>query len=218
MGVLNFFKKKDDSSNYMNEDKLIDILFKRYNCYNFGSEEYNIILDKLKCVCEMKGFSINDLVFIENGQDSIVFSCNDSIIKICNLFYNTTTLTEYVSNCAFILKPNIEECLFVKDRFFSFMEFPKLNTNKINNSDVVRMSCKLRDNGYLWHDPRPSNLGKDNEGRIFLIDYGQLIYINDLDYVQYQIQLNSYKNKFPDLDNAYSKRLMSDRDFLGRRK
>lgn len=217
MDILGFFKKKE-INNVMNEDKIKELLIERYNRYDFSDEEYNIILDKLKYICGLKGIVISDLTFIVNGQDSLVFFCNDSIFKICNLYYRTETLTEYISNCPFILKPNIEECIYIKDKFFSFMEFIKLNTKKINNSDVVKMSCKLRDNGYLWYDPRPSNLGKDNEGRVFLIDYGQLIYINNLDYVQYQIQLNSYKNSFPEFDEAYSKRLMSERDFWGRRK
>lgn len=218
MGILDFFRKKDNCRNCMDDDRIREILIERYSNYGFSDMEYDVILDKLKYICGLKGFEITDLSFIVNGQDSIVFSCNDSIIKICNNFYGTETLGEYVSNCGSILRPNIEECLIIKDRFFSFMEFPKLNTSKINNSDVVKMSCFLRDKGYLWHDPKPSNLGKDENGKLYLLDYGQLIYIRNLDEYCKQVELNTYKNKFPEFDEIYNNVDKLDSYFSGRRR
>lgn len=219
MGLFDFFNKKKNVEPLLNYDRVKDILIKQYSDYNLSDEDYCILLERFAYVLGLKEVSIENYRLLKCGQDAIVFEGDDSIVKITTCFYNTMTLTDYVSNSDFILKPNIEVNCDINNRVFTVLEFDKLDVNSIKRSDVISMYCHLRDDGYLWYDPRCSNLGKDKDGKVYLIDYGQIVYIYDKDYSFVQNELSVHKNMFSDFDEVYNRRnLFDDCSLFGRRK
>ena len=71
----------------------------------------------------------------------------------------------------------------------------KLNTTGITNNDIINLYVKLRNDGYLWYDTKIDNVGKDENGNILLLDYGELININNLDEYNTKLQLEYHRNK-----------------------
>lgn len=116
------------------------------------------------------------------------------------------SLKEYVSYNNNILQPNFE---IINDKVkkygcnAKFIGLKKLSIKEITNQDVLSMYVKLRDDGYLWYDTKLENVGKDENDNLFLIDYGELIYINDLDEYNKNIQLTCHKNKKKELYEYY---------------
>lgn len=207
MGIIGFFKKNNErKKEVFTHDSIKNILHEQYKKYNLTNDDYNSLLEMIFKVCIFKGCSIENFKLLKCGQDAIVFEVNDSIVKVTTCFYNTKLLSDYVSHSVFILKPNIELTSMINNKVFTVLEFDKLNVNNINNRDVFSMYIHLREDGYLWYDPRKSNLGKDKDGRLYLIDYGQIIYINDKDDSFIRNELSVHRQAFPEFDDAYNNR------------
>lgn len=154
-----------------------------------------------------KNLDINSITKISNGESSISFEINDEIIKITFMQYkNHISLKEYVSHSESILQPNFE---LVNDNVkwyrssAKFIILKKLNLKGITNNDILSLYVKLRNDGYLWYDTKIENVGKDENGNILLLDYGELIYINDLDEYNKSLQLEYHRNKKRELYDYY---------------
>lgn len=209
MGIIDYFRKKNSKKEeILTPDRIKNILYGEYKIYKLTDDDYNCLLEMIFKVCILKNCLLEDFKLLKCGQDSITFEVNDSIVKVTTCFYNTKLLSDYVSHSKFILKPNIELSCVIDNKVFTVLEFDKLNVKNIKNSDVFIMYIHLREDGYLWYDPRKSNLGKDSEGGLFLIDYGQLVYINDKDNAFIQNELSAHRQAFPEFDEAYNRRFM----------
>ena len=56
----------------------------------------------------------------------------------------------------------------------------KLQIGTISENERNNTYIRLRNDGYLFNDAKKlDNFGKDELGNVYLIDYGELIYIND---------------------------------------
>lgn len=203
MGLLDIFKKKEQTKPTLTETQLIEIIKREYQ--TLQNEDCKKIVETLKEVCQLDGANINDIKLITIGQDSIVLESNNKILKITTLDYQTMSLTLYVSNSKNIEKPNIERPISVNKKKFTILSFNKLNTDKIKDIDVLEMYSKLREDGYLWYDPLKTNIGRDEFGNLLLFDYGQLIYIKDKDESIVKQELKSHKEMFKEFDEFYEK-------------
>lgn len=155
-----------------------------------------------------KNLNINNITKVSNGESSIVFEIRNEIIKLTFIEYkNYKSLKEYVSYSESILQPNYE---LINDKVklygssAKFLILKKLDLKGITNDDILSLYIKLRNDGYLWYDTKIENVGKDEKGNLFLIDYGELIYINNLDEYNKKFQLEYHMNKKRDLCIYYS--------------
>ena len=87
--------------------------------------------------------------------------------------------------------------------FVTVHMFDKLDTKNITIYDTEQMYIQLREDGYIWSDPRPENLGRDETGKIKLIDYGQIVYINDKDEYYKRKEIEANENRYPNFANEY---------------
>ena len=75
------------------------------------------------------------------------------------------------------------------------------------------MNYKLRKSGYLWYDPKIENLGKDEFGNLLLLDYGQIIYINNMTQEEQNKELETHKKMFPELNTSYERSIEFEEQF-----
>ena len=171
------------------------------------------VIEDVKKICTMLGSSIENAKLIRTGQDACVLECNGKIIKITRIFYDNMILSQYVSRSDAIIKPLFEKINVVKyhniDMLVTVHMFDKLDTKKITLYDTEQMYIQLREDGYIWSDPRPENLGRDEAGKIKLIDYGQIIYINDKDEYFKRKEIEANENMFPNFARVYKEYISS---------
>ena len=114
---------------------------------------------------------------------------------------NHKSLKEYVSHSSYILQPDAEEIIelgYYNAKILKTKKLQILNSEDLSASEkLIDMYCHLRDDGYLWYDTKLENIGIDENGNMYLIDYGELIYINEMDDYHKKKELDShYLKKF----------------------
>ena len=170
-------------------------------------EQAEILFNNLNDICVQKNLELSDLKIIGYGESSIVFDLDNEIIKLTfNEYDNHPSMKEYVSHSSAILQPNFE-IIIDKVKQYKYcakiIGLKKLSLEGITNEDVLNVYTKLRNDGYLWYDTKLENIGKDENGNIFLIDYGELIYINDLDLYHKNKELEVHENRKAELNQFY---------------
>lgn len=208
MSIFKNIIKKQEPVKPLTDGEILEILIQKYNQYGLTIVDYTDIMGKLGSACVDCGGTIKNIKLVHNGQDALVFECEGEIIKLITLDYGANKLSSHIANCDAILRLNSEYCLDIKGKNqnvkITILTEKRLNTENITQADVYDMYFKLRDDGYLWNDPRKENLGRNELGKLLLFDYGQIIYINALDPHQKEHELNNHKSKFPALDEAYN--------------
>jgi len=160
--------------------------------------------------------NIANLKVIGSGESSITFEYNNEIIKLTFMEYdNHKSLKEYVSHSRYILQPSEEEIVelgYYNAKILKTKKLQILNQEDLSASGkLIDMYCHLRDDGYLWYDTKLENIGKDEEGNIYLIDYGELIYINDMDDYKKKKEMAAHTARKPN-QCAYYDKLVQARD------
>ncbi len=183
-------------------------------CFSFlNPEQVDKITSSLVDFCSKN--NIANLKVIGSGESSITFEYNNEIIKLTFMEYdNHKTLKEYVSHSRYILQPEAEEIIelgYFNAKILKTKKLQILNQEEYTSSDLIDMYCHLRDDGYLWYDTKPENIGKDENGNMYLIDYGELIYINDMDDYHKKKELESHYLKKSNYCSFYDK-LVYNRD------
>lgn len=185
---------------------LKDILLRQFN--GLDTTKINELINSLKIVCEKNNSDLSNLHFVDYGESSVVFELNNQIIKLTfNEYDKHPSMKEYVSHSSKILQPNFEQIIDdVKLWGYTakILGFKKLSLDNITDEDVLKMYVDLRDDGYLWYDTKKENIGKDADGKCYLIDYGELIYINDLDNYNLNKELETHRIVKNELDSYYS--------------
>lgn len=184
---------------------LKNILLQQFS--NLDITKIDILINELKKLCEEKNFNLSNLSFVGYGESSIVFELNDQIIKVTfNEYDRHPSMKEYVSHSSKILQPMFEHIIEeVKLYGYSakIIGLKKLSLKDISDEDVLKMYVDLRDDGYLWYDTKKKNIGKDENGVCYLLDYGELIYINDLDAYNLNKELETHRIVKSKLDAYY---------------
>ena len=184
---------------------LKDIYLQQFS--NLDIKKIDILINELKKICKENNSDLSNLDFLEYGESSIVFELNNQIIKVTfNEYDRHPSMKEYVSHSSKILQPMFEKIIDdVKLYGYSakIIGLKKLSLNNISDEDILKMYVDLRDDGYLWYDTKSENIGKDENGVCYLLDYGELIYINDLDYYNMNKELETHRIVKSELDAYY---------------
>ena len=91
------------------------------------------------------------------------------------------TISNYISHSSAILKPKFEMKVNTGDvNYPTILGLKKLIIGTVTQKERDEVYIKLREDGYLFNDANKlENFGKDEYGNVYLIDYGELIYIKD---------------------------------------
>ena len=186
-------------------NNLQNLILKQFSFLDM--KQVQILLDNLNNISVQKNIEPSNLKVIGYGESSIVFELRNEIIKLTFMeYYNHPSMQEYVSHSNAILQPNFEIIIDQVKQYENcakIIGLKKLSLEGITYKDVLNIYIKLRNDGYLWHDTKLRNVGKDENGNVFLIDYGELIYINDLDSYYRNKELEVHKNRKPKLNQYY---------------
>ena len=168
--------------------------------YFLNQDQLNELYISFISACKLHNINVEKIKPISSGESSIVFEVDNQILKVSFIDYdNHESLKEYVSKSSAILQPNFEYIVDLNKYYKAkILGMKKLLTDEITEEDVYKTYSKLKEDGYLWYDTKKENLGKDENGNCYLIDYGELIYINDLDEYHREKELESHRIKKPE--------------------
>ena len=205
---------------------------KEYILHNstFAREEtIDIVLHDLKEVLISNNFDLNNIRVV-SGKTSINFIGDDIVIRLTYVrydFWDYPTISDYVSHSTAILQPLFEQKINTGDiNYPTILGLKKLSIGTVTEEESETTYLRLRHDGYLFNDAEKlENFGKDENGEVYLIDYGELIYINDYNKlnnselfykIQYQKfierELAYHIKKCPELDKKYEEFLKSIED------
>lgn len=139
-------------------------------------EIFKMILD----LCKSNGIDINKVKYLAEGESSLVLDCGDKIIKFLPCIVKNVPMKEYLKDCECILQPidertknfNITPTYEVT---MSVILTKKLEvSDSIGDVDTLYFADTLLHSGYVWLDMKGENLAYNENGRLRLIDYGEL--------------------------------------------
>ncbi len=178
---------------------------------NIKEETIEKLTNEFVAVLNTKGINLEDLKLNAQGESSYVFEYNDQIIKLSTISYqNYDRLTDYVADSQHILRPQDEVTINLGEYNASILFEEKLSWDIITDEDVRDMALSLRKDGYLWYDLKKENIMIDSNRNKLLIDYGELININNMNESQRTAELKNYKKFFPNIDENYKKNLIRE--------
>ncbi len=186
----------------------------------------DIVLHDLMQVLISNNFDLNNLQVV-SGETSINFIGDNIVIRLTYVRYDPwgyPTISDYVSHGAAILQPLFEQKINTGDvNYPTILGLKKLSIDTVTEEERDSLYLRLRHDGYLFNDVNKlENFGKDENGEVYLIDYGELIYINDYNKLNnpelfYKIQYKKFierelayhKKKCPEFDRKYEEFLKS---------
>ena len=191
----------------------------------FAREEtIDIVLHDLMKVLVSNNFDLNNLQVV-SGEKSINFIGDDIVIRLTYVRYNNwgyPTLSDYVSHSAAILQPLFEQKINTGNiNYPTILGLKKLSIGNVSEMEKEVTYIRLREDGYLFNDAnRVENYGKDENGEVYLLDFGELIYIKDskktndselFNRIQYQKfikrELEYHQKACPELNKKYEEYL-----------
>lgn len=160
-------------------------------------------------------FDLNHISVI-SGETSINFIKDDIVIRLTYIRYNGyDTLGNYVSHSDAILQPEFEKKIDINSvNYPTILVLKKLDVGNVTEKERDNIYIKLRRDGYLFNDAyKLENFGKDEKGRIYLIDYGELIYIGDEEKLNDEDLANQVRyRKYIERELNYHIKVCSDLD------
>ena len=146
-------------------------------------ETIDIVLHDLMQVLISNKFDLNNLQVV-GGETSINFIGDDIVIRLTYVRYDPwgyPTISDYVSHSAAILQPLFENKINTGDiNYPTILGLKKLSIGNISEMEKEVTYIRLREDGYLFNGAdNKNNYGKDEKGEVYLINYKNLVYIND---------------------------------------
>ena len=153
-----------DDGNGITEAELKDYIYENLEVSKGLKGKYYAMFQKLLADNDIK---ITDLKCIGKGESGSAFELPDGrILKI-------TSACEYLSelDSDYIIKPDL---IAVDNTGIAAMIVEKLDTSNITQDDVEKVFKELLKEGYIWSDLKVDNIGRDANGNLKVLDYGQL--------------------------------------------
>ena len=185
----------------------------------FAKEEtIDIVLHDLTQVLISNNFDLNTIQVV-SGETSINFIGDDIVIRLTYVRYDPwgyPTISDYVSHSAAILQPLFENKINTGDiNYPTILGLKKLSIGNISEMEKEVTYIRLREDGYLFNGAdNKNNYGKDEKGEVYLINYKNLVYINDYkkrndaDYKEFvKRELEYQKKECVELDKKYEEYL-----------
>lgn len=159
---------------------------KDYILYNSSFAKDNtidIVINELVNELRNNGFDLDNLDVV-SGETSINFIGDNIVIRLTYVRYDSfgyKSISDYISHSSAILQPLFEKKINTGDiNYPTILGLKKLQIGTISENERNNTYIRLRNDGYLFNDAKKlDNFGKDEFGNVYLIDYGELIYIND---------------------------------------
>ncbi len=95
-----------------------------------------------------------------HGMSAVVLDAGDHVVRLSAM--HPSAKPEH----RLVLKPLLREVI----EGVSVIVSKKLRTDTITDDDVTRVQQELTNDGYIWDDAGRDNLGKDEEGNVFVLD------------------------------------------------
>ena len=110
----------------------------------------------------LKENGVESLTPIEGayGFSAVVFDAGNNIVRLSRM-----KPTEK-PNIPYVLQPLAAEIIGP----ISVQISKKLNTHGITEAEAIEVENNLKAEGYDWRDPGADNLGRDENGKLFIID------------------------------------------------
>ncbi len=165
----------------INSNELKDYIL--HNSSFANENTIDMVLYELTNELVNNGFNLDSLDVI-SGETSINFIGDNIVIRLTYVRYDSwgyKSISDYISHSSAILKPLFEKKINTGDvNYPSILGLKKLQIGNVTNEERNAVYIRLRNDGYLFNDAKKlDNFGKDELGNVYLIDYGELIYIND---------------------------------------
>lgn len=179
----------------------------------FVSEDtIDIVIHNLIKYLKKNSFDLNNIC-VENNETSISFVSDVIVIRLTNVGYDGyKSLSDYVSHCEMIIQPLFEHKVNTGDiKSPTILGLKKLQIGNVTEMEKEVCYVCLRLDGYLYNDANKlENFGKDENGKVYLVNYNNLIYINDYkksnrdEYQKFiERELSNHKKLFPELNKKY---------------
>ena len=194
MSIIDIFKKNKN----ITVEQIYTLLNQAYNKYDISKEEYKKIIINLDKICDLSNCPIEKLKYVKTENEKIKFEENDKIIKVVPNFKEDIFYHSYV-----IQQPNMGQELKIGNMNITVLAYNKLNTENISNEDLMKMYIKLRNDGYLWNNPKIESIGKDKNNRLKLTTVNNLLYLNDKPAYQVVKELEKHEELLKEFDDAY---------------
>lgn len=194
MNIINIFKRTKS----ITVEQIYTLLKQAYNKYNISKEDYKKIIINLDKICDLSNCPIERLKYIKTQDEEIFFEENDKIIKIVpnfkeELFYYSPS----------IQRPNMGQELKTENINITVLAYNKLNSENITEQDLIKIYIKLRNEGYLWNNPKIESLGRDKDNRLKLTSVNNLLYLNDKPAYEVVEELEKHERNLKTFDDAY---------------
>ncbi len=161
---------------YINEMELEFISYK-----DDTQDCLTLIMDKMVIkVTEMRKSGSNDLTCYFKGSDNILLPINE---------------TQFLTS---------DKNFFGKERYLTVYGQKKLNTEDISYEDLIRLYIRLREEDFIWRDIKLENVGKDQDGRVYLFDYGEIFNRRFENFEIFRNHLEGNSHLFTEYEQAYS--------------
>ena len=150
----------------------------------FASEKtIDVVVKEVEETLKNYNFDL-DNIEVKFGETSINFIKDDIVIRLTYIRYDNwgyKSISDYVSHSRAILQPEFEKKIETGDiNYPTILGLKTLTIGNVTESERDQVYVNLRNDGYLFNDvDKLENFGKDKQGNIYLLDYGELIYIKD---------------------------------------
>lgn len=140
----------------------------------------DLVIDNILKVLKSYNFDLNN-INVESGETSINFIEDNIVVRLTYVRYKDyDTISDYIKNSKYILKPKYEKSINTGSvNYPTILVMDRLDIGSVTKKERDNIYIKLRDDGYIFNDAEKlDNFGKDKDGNIYLIDYGELIYVD----------------------------------------
>ena len=230
--MLDSLKQYNDENKYIDElVKLIRVIqyerqaFVKNSDNNLARDEFfdflkNEFIEVYRIYKEKKQTKTNvseDIEFVGFGRSSLAFRIGDYVLKISKRKTNNIL---YEFQCLIPVFYFVENKIS-DNEYYSLQLTPYVDTKDLTKEDTYLAYKELRKLGYIWNDPKPSNIGRiinDFEyldkvyksGDIVIIDLEDLAYVGEYtpEAVMDELAFDSYNPRTYTFEERYNEERM----------
>lgn len=184
-----------------------------HHLYYVKEENVDFIYDMLVDSLRSDGYDLNRIEIIGSGESSINFVKGDIVTRLTNIAYdNYDNLSDYLKHSDAIAQPIFEKNFTlpksgrqIYPQVIRITKMPRYHNFDVSEEELKEINRTLINDGYLPFDMKSENFAKDENGKVLLIDWGQLIFIKEMPIYKQRQEFSSYKDKCSKYAELYEK-------------